>query len=76
MASFSIKKRKLTSGELRFTADIIVKKNSTIIHRESKTFRKKELARSFALNRVSELETQGVNATKSIPIGSLLECIC
>ncbi len=41
MASFSIKKRTLRSGESRFTVDIIVKKNSAIIHRESKTFRKK-----------------------------------
>lgn len=41
MASFSIKKRTLKSGETRFTVDITVKKNSAIIHRESKTFRKK-----------------------------------
>ncbi|AIW20153.1 hypothetical protein IX92_14460 [Vibrio coralliilyticus] len=54
MASFSIKKRTLRSGESRFTVDIIVKKNSAIIHRESKTFRKKELARTYGNKRVRE----------------------
>jgi integrase len=72
MASFSIKKRKLSSGELRFTADIIVKKNSMIIHRESKTFRKKELARSFGMKRVSELENDGINPFKSVLLYVLL----
>ncbi len=42
MASFSIKKRTLKSGESRFTVDIVVKNNGPIIHRESKTFRNKE----------------------------------
>ncbi|MFA0521569.1 site-specific integrase, partial [Vibrio sp. 10N.222.55.E8] len=42
MASFSIKKRTLKSGESRFTVDIVVKNNRPIIHRESKTFRNKE----------------------------------
>lgn len=44
MASFSIKKRTLKNGESRFTVDVVVKNNSAIIHRESKTFRKKEYA--------------------------------
>ncbi|BCL71355.1 integrase [Vibrio nigripulchritudo] len=73
MASFSIKKRQLKSGELRFTADIIVKKNSAIIHRESKTFRKKELARTFALKRVSELESPTPDVQKSVPLYVLLD---
>ncbi|MBD1557654.1 tyrosine-type recombinase/integrase [Vibrio sp. S9_S30] len=73
MASFSIKKRQLKSGELRFTADIIVKKNSAIIHRESKTFRKKEFARTYALKRVSELESPTPNIQKSVPLYVLLD---
>lgn len=73
MASFSIRKRKLSSGELRFTVDVIVKKNSAIIHRESKTFRKKDLARTYGKKRVSELEKEGVNPVISVPIYVLLD---
>ncbi|ENL3533026.1 integrase [Vibrio cholerae] len=73
MASFSIKKRKLKSGELRFTVDVVVKKNSTIIHRESKTFRKKEQARTYGLKRVSELENPTSNIQKPVPLSVLLD---
>jgi hypothetical protein len=73
MASFNIKKRKLKSGELRFTVDVIVKKNSAIIHRESKTFRKKELARTYGVKRVSELEDPNFHQQKSVPISVLLD---
>lgn len=73
MASFSIKKRKLANGELRFTVDVVVKKNSTIIHRESKTFRKKELARTHGLKRVGELESPAVHVQKSVSIAELLD---
>lgn len=73
MASFSIKKRTLKSGEPRFTVGIVVKKNSAIIHRESKTFRKKELARTYALKRVSELEDPNFSHKKSVPLYVLLD---
>lgn len=73
MASFSIKKRTLKSGETRFTVDIIVKKNSAIIHRESKTFRKKEFARTYGNKRVRELEDPYSTQQKSVPIYVLLD---
>ncbi len=73
MASFSIKKRTLKSGESRFTVDVIIKKNSAIIHRESKTFRKKEHARSFGMKRVSELENPMQTIEKSVPLYVLLD---
>ncbi|KUI97160.1 phage integrase family protein [Vibrio sp. MEBiC08052] len=73
MASFSIKKRKLKSGEVRFTADIIVKKNSAIIHRESKTFRKRELARTYGRKRVDELEDPTPQIQKSVPLSVLID---
>lgn len=73
MASFSIKKRTLKSGETRFTVDIIVKKNSAIIHRESKTFRKKEFARTYGNKRVRELEDPYSHQQKSVPIYVLLD---
>ncbi|GLQ74456.1 integrase [Vibrio penaeicida] len=58
---------------MRFTADIIVKKNSAIIHRESKTFRKKDLARTYALKRVDELESPTPEVQKSVPLYVLLD---
>ncbi len=73
MASFSIKKRKLKSGDLRFTVDVVVKKNSSIIHRESKTFRKKELARTYGLQRVSELENPIAPTQKSVRLSVLMD---
>ncbi|WP_162047264.1 site-specific integrase [Vibrio taketomensis] len=72
MASFSIKTRKLTNGENRFTVDIIVKKNGRIIHRESKTFRKKELARTYGRKRVIELENP-IPVKKTVPLYVLMD---
>ncbi|OLQ70325.1 integrase [Photobacterium proteolyticum] len=73
MASFTVEKRQLKSGELRYKATVFVKKNSRIIHRESKTFRKKDLARTFGRNRVLELESQGGPITNSVSLGVLLD---
>ncbi|KMV29081.1 integrase [Photobacterium swingsii] len=73
MASFTVEKRQLKSGELRYKATVFVKKNSRIIHRESKTFRKKDLARTFGRNRVLELESKGVQINNSVPLGVLLD---
>jgi integrase len=73
MASFSIKKRTLKSGESRFTVDVVVKKNSAIIHRESKTFRKKEFARTYGTKRVRELENPDSAQQKSVPLYVLLD---
>ena len=43
MASVTHEKRKLANGEFRHKATIHTKKDGGIIHRESKTFTKKEL---------------------------------
>ncbi|CZF83655.1 MULTISPECIES: tyrosine-type recombinase/integrase [Grimontia] len=73
MASFSVETRKLASGELRFKATVIVKKSGKIIHRESKTFRKKALAQTFGKKRVNELEENGVRSTKAVSLGELID---
>lgn len=73
MASYSIETRKLKSGESRFKTTVIVKKNSKIIHRESKTFRKKEHARAFGKKRVLDLEVGGVLKNPSVLLGELLD---
>lgn len=74
MASYSIETRKLKSGELRFKVTVVVKKDSRIIHRESKTLKKKALAKSYGMRRVAELESEGVlNRPKSVPLAVLLD---
>ncbi|ELL0578616.1 site-specific integrase [Vibrio cholerae] len=73
MASYSIETRKLKNGESRYKATVIVKKNSQIIHRESKTFRKKEHARTYGKNRVLELEVGGGLKNKTVSLGELLD---
>jgi len=73
MASFSIQTRTLANGETRFKVTVIVKKNSSIIHREAKTFKRKELARTWGKNKTSELEEFGINQYKMTSIGQLLD---
>lgn len=73
MASFSIQTRTLASGEARFKATVVVKKNGSIIHREAKTFKKKELARTWGKNKQPQLEEFGVNKHKTCSIGELLD---
>lgn len=73
MASFSIETRKLKNGEARFKTTVVVKKNQKIIHRESKTFRKKELARAFGRKRVNDIESEGLNQAKSVSLGVLID---
>ncbi len=74
MASYTIETRKLKSGELRFKVTVVVKKNSRIIHRESKTLKKKALAKSFGVKRVAELESEGVlKRAKVVPLSVLLD---
>ncbi|MDO6426250.1 site-specific integrase [Thalassotalea sp. 1_MG-2023] len=72
MASFSIQKRKRSSGEYSYRCAIVVKKGGEIIHRETKTFRKKELARTFGVRRVNEIDLNGLKINKSVTIGTLL----
>jgi len=73
MASFSIQTRILANGEYRFKTTVTVKKNSSIIHREAKTFKKKELARTWGKNKTSEFEEFGINNEKTCSIGNLLD---
>ncbi|WP_028864709.1 tyrosine-type recombinase/integrase [Psychromonas aquimarina] len=73
MASFSIQTRTLKSGELRFKASVVIKQNGTIVHREARTFKKKEQARTWGKNKTQELDEFGVNKHKTCAIGELLD---
>jgi len=72
MASFSIEKKKKANGTFSYKGCIIVKNKGRIIHRESKTFSKKELTKTWGKNRIHEIETKGVGIAKSVSISELL----
>ena len=59
MASVTHEKRKLANGEFRYKATIRTKKDGVIIHRESKTFTKKELAVQWGKIRLHAIEQNG-----------------
>ena len=65
MASFTIEKRAKANGDFSYRCKIVVKKNNKIIHRESKTFRKKELARTFAKKSVQEIKNDDLGIKNS-----------
>lgn len=73
MASFTITKRARANGDFSYRSEIVVKKNNKIIHRESKTFRKKELARTYAKKRIQEIENDELGIKKTIVLGALLD---
>jgi integrase len=73
MASVTYEKRKLENGEFRYKATIRIKKNGEIIHRESKTFRKKELATQWGKLRIHSFEQDGI--TKRDKVVSLAELL-
>jgi hypothetical protein len=50
MASVTIDKRQKANGEFSYRCTVRVKKNGVIIHRESRTFSKKELAKNLGQN--------------------------
>ena len=73
MASLSIETRTLANKELRFKATVTVKGKGAIIHRESKTFKKKELAKTWGKNKTNELEEFGVVGHKICTLRTLLD---
>ena len=73
MAYSTIEKRKKTNGDFSYRCTIRFKKEGAIIHRESKTFSKKELARTWGKLRIDERELEGIaKKDKVVSIGELL----
>ena len=73
MAYFNIERRTLSNGDPRYKTTVFVKKNGRIVHRESKTFKKKALANSFGKNKVTDIEANGLNSTTICTIGELID---
>lgn len=60
MASVTIDKRQKANGEFSFRCTVRVKKNSVIIHRESRTFSKKELAKTWGKTQKEAAELNSI----------------
>ncbi len=74
MASYTVIKRKTASGSPRYTASVRVKKASTVVYRESRTFSKKTTAVAWGKDRVHDLEKNGVHTgPPSITLGALIQ---
>jgi hypothetical protein len=74
VASVTIDKRQKANGESSYRCTIRVKKNGVIIHRESKTFSKKELAKTWGKIRREAVELNSITPLlKIIPISELLD---
>ncbi|MEL7290450.1 MAG: site-specific integrase [Pseudomonadota bacterium] len=72
MASFSIEKRTLASGEARYKATVTVKHRGKITQRFSKTHKKKALATAWAKSEVRKLEESSIQE-RSVTIGHLID---
>ena len=74
MASVTIDKRQKANGEFSFRCTVRVKKNGVIIRRESRTFSKKELAKTWGKIQKEAVELNSiVKQNKVITIGELLD---
>lgn len=65
MAYFSIEKRPRSDGSVRYRCVVGVKEHGKYLHRESKTFSKLSLAKSWGAKRVIFLEEHGLPDTSS-----------
>ncbi len=71
MASFTIEKRAKANGDFSYRCSVRVKESGKIIHRESKTFSKKEVAHTWGKTRCDALERDGVtNKHKTVSLGA------
>ena len=73
MASVTIDKREKANGEFSYRCTVRVKKNGAIIHRESKTFSKKEFAKTWGKIKKEAIELNGI--TKQDKIVTLAELL-
>ena len=74
MASYTVNKRLTASGSPRYTTSVRVKKASTVVYRQSRTFSKHSTAIQWGKDRVPDLEKNGVTQeATNITLGSLIQ---
>ncbi|MCR2669535.1 site-specific integrase, partial [Salmonella enterica] len=75
MAYYSIEKRQRADGTTRYRCTVGVKQGGKYIYRESKTFGRHQLAKTWGANRVTQIEADGVpgaNKSTDITVGELI----
>ncbi|RLV58551.1 site-specific integrase [Parashewanella curva] len=72
MASFTIEKRNKANGDIRYRCKVRLKKSGVIIHTESQTFSKKELATNWGKLRCEALDNGTPYSTQTVSLGALL----
>ena len=72
MASFTIEKRNKANGETRYRCKVRLKKSGAIIHTESQTFSKKELAANWGKLRCEALDNGTLSFPQTVSLGTLL----
>jgi integrase len=78
MAYYSIEKRLTSAGDVRYRCTVGVKQDGKYIHRERKTFSKQSLAKAWGVNRVADIEQNGLplpakSAAKTLTLGELIQ---
>ncbi len=74
MASYTIQKRKTAAGALRYTVVVRVKKGSSVVYRESRTFSKHSTAVSWGKDRIHDIEKHGFSGSAtSVTLGQLIQ---
>jgi len=70
----SVRKYTLTDGTVKYQADIVIKKDGAIIHRESKTFDKQKLAKDWGMRREVELQQTEVYKKRDfLPLSDVIK---
>ncbi|AYJ92072.1 site-specific integrase [Klebsiella pneumoniae] len=75
MAYYSIEKRQRADGTTRYRCTVGVKQGGKYIYRESKTFGRHQLAKTWGANRVTQIEVDGVPGAgkpTDITVGELI----
>ena len=75
MAYYSIEKRTRADGTPRYRCSVIVKEKSKVIYRETKTFSKQQLAKTWGTKLVSKIEQFGVPQKNDITKLSLRDLL-
>jgi Phage integrase family. len=70
----TIRPYKKKNGSVSYRAEIVIKKDGETVHRESKSFRQKQLAKAWATKREAELQQSQVYGKRDpVPIYTLFE---
>ncbi|MCX8727011.1 tyrosine-type recombinase/integrase [Gilliamella sp. B2838] len=75
MAHYIIEKRVRADGTPRYRCTVVIKEKTKIIYRESKTFSKQQIAKTWGNNQVSKIEQFGIpekNDVTKLTVGNLL----